>query len=188
MPLLLLLVIAAVGLGTVTELVSASCECGYLDPTTNELWTEASITYFNESGTGDVAYEGTKSIYGQDPPSTDGNGSGQAWSVVGDFTNKWEMSFGATWRSSVQTNNTFADGDLGLGMRVSMPDVKNRIVNGAQLVTRRRDIAFGSLRTMVIPPNNTAQAGGGAAFKFGTFYNDRWVLEKKSNDDYMNAE
>lgn len=174
-PLLLLLLAAAVGLAR------ASCECGYLDPTTNELWTDASITYFNESGTGDVAYEGAKSIYGKDAPtksssSPTGETGGQAWTVVGDLVHDWEMSFGATWRSAVKANNTFADGDRGLAMRVSVPDSKERIVDGAQLVTRRRDIEFGSLRTMVVPPNNTAQAGGGAAFKFGTFYNERWVF------------
>lgn len=150
----------------------AACECGYLDPSTNALWTDATITYFNETGTADIVTLPAKSphIYGQQTIGDTGTGQ-QSWAVVGDHINEWEDSFGATWRSAVSYNNTFIDDQsLGLGMQVSTPDLKHRIVNGSSIVTRRRDIQYGTFRASI---QHAPIYGEGAGFKFGVSYNER---------------
>ncbi|PWZ00053.1 hypothetical protein BCV70DRAFT_104364 [Testicularia cyperi] len=149
--------------------VQAACECGYLDPLTNALWTDRTITYFNESGLNDVVTDPAESprIYGGATSGETGTGQ-QAWSLVGDFVNKWENSFGATYRSAVSYNNTFIDNNS-LALQVSPANLDHRIVNGSQIVTRRRDILYGSFRAEIQP---AVSLGRGAAFKFGAFYND----------------
>jgi hypothetical protein len=150
-----------------------ACECGYLDPISGELWTDATITYFNETGLNDVVTNVQESpgIYGQQTVGQTGTGQ-QAWSLVGDHVNDWEESFGATYRSAVSYNNTFSNTTLGLGMQVSTADEATHIVNGSQIVTRRRDIQFGSFRAYIIPASSFNR-NGGSAFKFGVSYNDR---------------
>ena len=148
----------------------AACECGYLDPVTNVLWTDATITYFNETGLQDMVTQPEESpkIYGHQTAGETGTGQ-QSWAVVGDHVNDWEESFGATYRSAVSYNNTFIDDQAqGLAMQVSPANLKHRIVNGSQIVTRRRDILYGSFRAQILPPTSL---GRGAAFKFGASYN-----------------
>jgi hypothetical protein len=101
---------------------NAACECGYFDERTGQLWTDAIITYFNETGLTDVVTDVQESpgIYGEGSPGLTGSGQ-QAWSVIGDHINKWEDSFGATYRSAVSFNNTFTQNtsQTGLSMQVS---------------------------------------------------------------------
>lgn len=150
-------------------LIRAACECGYRDPLTDALWTDRSITYFNESGLTDVVTDPTVSprMYGGATPGETGDGQ-QAWALVGDLVDKWENSFDATYRSAVSYNNTYID-DNALALQVSPANLHNRIVNGSQIVTRRRDILFGSFRAEIEP---AVSRGRGAAFKFSAAWND----------------
>ncbi|KIS67250.1 uncharacterized protein UMAG_04354 [Mycosarcoma maydis] len=150
-------------------LAQAACECGYRDPLTNALWTDRAITYFNETGLTDVVTQPSQSprIYGGASPGETGDGQ-QTWSLVGNLVNKWENSFLATYRSAVSYNNTFAD-DNALALQVSPAEHVHRIVNGSQIVTRRRDILYGSFRAQIEP---AISRGAGAAFKFSAAYND----------------
>lgn len=152
----------------------AACECGYRDPLTNALWTDRSITYFNETGLTDVVTQPQRSprIYGGATPGETGNGQ-QSWSLVGNLVNKWENSFGATYRSAVSYNNTFVD-DNALALQVSPAEPVHRIVNGSQIVTRRRDILYGSFRAQIEP---AISLGAGAAFKFSAAYNDSETVD-----------
>jgi hypothetical protein len=170
--LLLALSVATVGFAPLQA--QAACECGYFDPNTGSTWTDASITYFNETGMQDVVTLPTKSpkILGQETIGDTGTGQ-ETWAVVGDHVNDWETSFGATWRTAVSYNNTFidkTDSSLGLAMQISTPDLKHRIVNGSQIVTRRRDIHYGSFRAYIMPPPLT---GEGSGFKWAVAYNNR---------------
>lgn len=153
--------------------VRGACECGYLDPSTGALWTDATISYFNETGLTDVVTQPAKSprIYGEQSAGDTGTGQ-QPWSLVGNHINEYEESFGATWRRAVSYNNTFLNGTNGLAMQISPADIKNRIVNGSQIVSRRRDIQYGTFRAKIIPAPNV---GAGGAFTFGASYNERWV-------------
>ena len=150
-------------------LAQAACECGYRDPLTNALWTDRSITYFNETGFMDVVTRPQHSprIYGGATTGETGDGQ-QTWSLVGNFINDWENSFDATYRSAVSYNNSYINDDA-LVLQVSPADMSNRIVNGSQIVTRRRDILYGSFRAQVEP---AVSRGAGAAFKFSAAYND----------------
>ncbi|KAJ1025142.1 hypothetical protein NDA16_002648 [Ustilago loliicola] len=149
--------------------VQAACECGYRDPLTNALWTERTITYFNETGLNVVVSDPAVSprIYGGATAGETGDGQ-QAWSRVGNLVNKWEQSFDVTYRSAVSYNNTFLD-DNALALQVSPAEPVHRIVNGSQIVTRRRDILYGSFRAQIEP---AVSLGRGAAFKFRAAYND----------------
>ncbi|EST09313.1 Acyltransferase 3 [Kalmanozyma brasiliensis GHG001] len=150
-------------------LIHAACECGYRDPLTDALWTDRTITYFNETGFNDVVTQPAQSprMYGGATPGDTGDGQ-QAWSLVGDLVNKWEESFDATYRSAVSYNNTYID-DNALALEVSPATRRDRIVNGSQIVTRRRDILYGSFRAQIEP---AVSRGAGAAFKFSAAYND----------------
>lgn len=132
----------------------AACECGYLDPTTKDLWTDAVITYFNETNAADQIVfhpEDYADRYGRDSAGYAGDGQ-QAW-INSNRINEWEDDFSATWRSAVIPNNTYlAPNGAGLRLDVAPADTKNRISWGSQLQTRRRDIRYGSFRTMLNPP------------------------------------
>ncbi|EPQ26678.1 uncharacterized protein PFL1_05657 [Pseudozyma flocculosa PF-1] len=167
---------ATTWLSSAPLLANAACECGYLDPATNALWTDAAITYFNETGTSDMVTNPAQSpkIYGQLSAGDTGSGS-ETWAVVGDHINDWEESFGATYRSAVSYNTTYIDqASRALAMEVSPANLKHRIVNGSSIVTRRRDILYGSFRAQIQPPTSL---GRGAAFKFGASWNESETVD-----------
>ena len=157
-------------------LARSACECGYFDPSTNALWTDATLTYFNESGLSSVVTGPAVSprIYGDETAGDTGDGQ-EEWATVGNLVNPWEDAFGATWRTAVSYNNTYIRNvSQGLAMQVSTPDLSQRIVNGSQMVSRRRDMLFGSFRTFVLP-TTSYNLNGGSGFKFGISFNDRFV-------------
>ncbi|KAN0062765.1 hypothetical protein ACQY0O_004960 [Thecaphora frezii] len=154
----------------------AACECGYLDPSTNALWTDAAITYFNETGTDDIVTHPAKSpnIFGMQTAGDTGTGS-QTWAVLGDHVNDWEESFGATYRSAVSYNTTYIDKTThALAMEVSPANLKHRIVNGSSIVTRRRDILYGTFRAQMQP---VTSQGRGSGFKFGVSWNESQTID-----------
>jgi hypothetical protein len=168
------IVILAVSLFLLTWQSHAACECGYLDPVTGNLWTDASITYFNETGMADTVIDVQEqaSILGMESAGNSGQGQ-ETWVVIGDHINDWEDSFGAIYRSAVSSNNTYTNGLAdGLALQVSVADRTNHIVNGSQIVTRRRDIQYGSFRAFIIPAASPNE-NGGSAFQFSVAYNTR---------------
>lgn len=137
--------------------IHAACECGYRDPKTSDLWTDAVITYFNESTAArDIAFAPAEHAdrYGRDDPGRLSDAGQEAW-INSNRVNEWEDDFGATWRSAVVPNNVHLGQKNGSGllMDVTPADTKNRISPGSQLQTRRRDMLFGSFRTMLNPPS-----------------------------------
>ncbi len=164
--------------GSLSQTVrAADCPCGYLDQGTGQLWTDAIITYFNETGaSNDVVLQPAVS------PSSNGEGVAgdtgtgqQAWAVVGNSIDNWEEAFGATYRSAVRRNNTEVDSQNGvLSMAVSPAQMQERIVWGAQLVSRRRDILYGSFRASL---NVTLGNGGGTAFQMAARYNQSETVD-----------
>ncbi|KAJ1028453.1 hypothetical protein NDA16_001619 [Ustilago loliicola] len=187
-----LLTTAVLALSSATLPAKAACECGYLDPTTNHLWTDASFSYFNETGLDDIVTNPAKS------PNVDGvatvgdTGDGpQTWSAIGNQINPYEESFGATYLSAYAYNNTFINNRTdGLGMQVSIANEKDHVVNGSSIVTRRRDILFGSFRASVKPPFikpiRGSNRGYGSGFEFAVSYNDSERMRVSIlTNDYM---
>lgn len=84
---------------------AADCDCGYLDPTTQSLWTDASITYWNESDSSqDIVFNPTESPspYGQSSAGDSGTDL-KSWTSI-EKLNDYEDSFQATFRSGVQVS------------------------------------------------------------------------------------
>lgn len=87
---------------------AGSCECGYLDPTTQSLWTDASITYWNESSAAQaIVLNPTQSPSDFGSSSSGDTGSGQeAWASI-ESLNDWEDSFQATYRAGTKVSYGF---------------------------------------------------------------------------------
>ncbi|SPO23429.1 uncharacterized protein UTRI_02108 [Ustilago trichophora] len=183
---------AALVLSSATLRAQAACECGYLDPTTNHLWTDAAFSYFNETGLEDIVMNPAKSpkVDGNQPSGDTGDGQ-QTWSAVGNHINPYEESFGATYLSAVSYNNTYIDNRTdGLAMEVSTANEKKHTVNGSSIVTRRRDILFGSFRASIKPPFIKpipgSNRGYGSGFEFAISYNDSERMHVNIlTNDYM---
>ncbi|UZJ56719.1 hypothetical protein CBS101457_006039 [Exobasidium rhododendri] len=160
---LLLITLACDGVG------AADCPCGYTDPSTGAVWTDAIFTYFNETDAStDIVAVPASSPYsdGQNGAGVTGNGT-QDWSNIGGQLDKWEDAFGATYRSGVLLNNTQIQNSQ-LEMYVQPAEMKSRIVYGAEFVTRRRDILYGSFRASM---NSTFGRDAGTGFQMSARYN-----------------
>lgn len=190
-----LLASAVLALSSATLRANAACECGYLDPSTNHLWTDASFSYFNETGLEDIVMDPTKSpkVDGAETAGETGDGQ-QTWSAVGNHINPYEESFGATYLSAVSYNNTYIDNRTdGLAMQVSTANQKTHVVNGSSIVTRRRDILYGSFRASVKPPFIKpipgSDRGYGSGFQFALSYNasERMHVNILTNDYMPNS-
>lgn len=121
------------------------------------MWTDAILTYFNETNAAtDFVLEPTKSpsYYGSQGSGDTGSGS-QDWAAY-DSLNAYNEGYNSNWRTGWRYNNTYPTTDSdratqALQLAVTAADLRNRITWGAGLVTRRRDILFGSFRTSVLP-------------------------------------
>ena len=169
---------------------AAACTCGFLDPTTGSLWTDSIITYFNETDAAQSIVSNPQQSadrYGQDDAGISGDGQ-QPW-VASQRVNVWEDDFGSTWRSAVSFNNSYFSNRSsvnGLSMQVSPADTVNRISYGSQLVSRRRDILFGSFRAFVKP---STPASAGTTFDMEVAYNESELMRSAifSSDAYGNG-
>lgn len=155
--------------------VRAACECGYKDPSTLLTWTDATISYFNETGVDDLVVPArSPRIYGALTEGDSGDGQ-QSWAVVGDHVNEYEDSFGAEYRSAISYNNTYVtDQALGLAMQVSPANPKTHVVNGSAIVSRRRDILHGTFRSMISMNEYT---GAGMGFRFSVAFNESETID-----------
>ncbi|WPH01948.1 Hypothetical protein R9X50_00480200 [Acrodontium crateriforme] len=139
------------------------CVCGYQDPTTNAVYTDAIIVYFNETTAIDhhlfslSDFEHTKekswsSIYKQGAKPLNaviGNGGALPWQYAFDGN---------------QTN-------LELWVDSSQP---NHLVNGAWMRSVRQDILYGTFRSSMRSPQ---QWIGGSSLGMRLDYNDSMSLE-----------
>ncbi|PWN53099.1 hypothetical protein IE53DRAFT_339438 [Violaceomyces palustris] len=167
----------------------AKCACGYRDPYTNSLWTDATLTYFNETeAAADIVFQPASSASLQGSASAGDSGTGnQSW-AAGQDLNPWEQAFSALWRSGVSYNNTQLDpdSDRGLALAVQPADTKHRISYGSRLTTRRRDILYGSFRASMAP---ASPYQGGTILQMSATFNDSDVVETSiyTKDDPTNA-
>ncbi|CAD6887646.1 unnamed protein product [Tilletia controversa] len=151
---------------------AASCNCGYQDPSTGNIWTDAIITYFNETeAANDIVFQPARSPHGNGNSDSGDSGTGsESWVVAGDQTHKWEEGFTATYRSGFNYNNTFLDGDeQALALNIQPAELTTHLSYGAQIVTRRRDILYGSFRVeMKLPATKNAGSIMQAAAQYNT--------------------
>lgn len=112
---------------------AVDCPCGFTDPTTGAIWTDALLTYFNETDvSSDIVMTPAASPYSEGEKGQGDTGTGtQDWSNIGGQVNEWEDAFGATYRSGVLLNNTALTNSQ-LEMYVQPAEMKDRIVYGAE--------------------------------------------------------
>ncbi|CAO1612506.1 unnamed protein product [Jaminaea pallidilutea] len=153
----------------------SQCACGYRDPTSNQVWTDAIITYFNETNAAtDFVMDPAQSpnVAGRKGSGSTGDGS-QDWAAYSQL-NAYNLGYGIDWRTGYQYNNTYQTIDQdratqAMQLAVVPADLKHRITWGAGLLTRRRDILFGSFRTSVIPSPSSNE---GTYLTMGVKYDD----------------
>lgn len=128
------------------------CHCGFVDPTTNHVYTDSIIAFFNETDT---------------VPSDSFS--------IDSFTHHYEKGWKIYYREgAVEENVAFGDYDdwsftgsvLNLTVSGYTPE---HLVNGAQLQTVRQDIQYGTFRAFMLSPQPWA---GGSALTMRLQYNE----------------
>ncbi|KAK0527839.1 hypothetical protein OC835_004855 [Tilletia horrida] len=167
----LALLTAAVGLAGSSS--AASCNCGYQDSQTGALYTDAIITYFNETeaAQNDVVFNPAKTPYAAGASTSGDSGTGpQSWVVAGDQLHRWEEGFTSTYRAGFNYNNTYIDNDeRALALNIQPAELTTHASYGAQIVSRRRDIRFGSFRIDMKVP---ASINSGSILSAAALYNN----------------
>ena len=156
LPVILSLVIFSVA-GASTATLPTQCGCGYQDPDTKQLYTEALIVYFNETDAIDT------DIF-----------------LVQDFAHKKEHGWNSVWKQGAKTSNANITNDTTIWPHVQAlelhtdPSKPNHVVNGGNLRSVRRDIQYGSFRAAM---RGAAQWVGGTALSMQLKYNNSESLE-----------
>lgn len=125
-----------------------NCACGYLDPVTNDLWTDTTILYFNET---DAAGLSTNTDF-----------------IDLDFTNLYESGFDTIYRQAARAKNVGLNGTGALELTVD-PFTKEHLVVGGGIRTARQDIQYGSFRAGMQPAQPGDGDGGSALSMFYRF-------------------
>lgn len=97
-----------------------TCGCGYVDEQ-GSLWTDATIVYFNESTSATAFSENFD---------------------ISSFVNQYEDGYSTTYRQSASKDAISLIDGQSLDMSCSVP-TSQRIVVGAEVATRRKDIQYG---------------------------------------------
>ncbi|KAK0519555.1 hypothetical protein OC834_007340 [Tilletia horrida] len=150
---------------------SPACQCGYKDSVTGAIWTDRTITYFNESGAeSDVVWQPAQAPSFQGILGAGDTGTGPEDWAVGQHLNDWEDAFGATWLSGVALNNTYLPPNISNGLALAVPPAirANRTSFGSLIISRRRDMRYGSFRASIDPP---APGQGGTLIQMAVWYN-----------------
>lgn len=140
------------------------CSCGFLDPRTGAVWTEAIVTYANET----------------DRPPTD-------TFLVEDYQHLSEKNWNARYRGGAAPANLGFDdatspGWSGNAWKFALdPPTKDHFVMGASLRTLRRDIRYGTFESALGPPKPGV---GGSVLAMRVDYNESQTL----NINVMNAD
>ncbi|KAK4957376.1 hypothetical protein LTR10_005338 [Elasticomyces elasticus] len=137
---------------TIPSSTPADCHCGFVDPTTSNVYSDSVIVYFNE----------TTSIP-QDVFS------------VGQFHHPYEKGWQYFYREGAKPENVYlSQGDVWnlspgwLNMNVS-GYTPQHLLDGAQLQTVRQDIQYGTFRVFMRSP---APYAGGSALTMRLQYNE----------------
>lgn len=125
------------------------CSCGFFDRDMNELFTDSMIVYFNET------------IFLEENFITE------------DYEHKYEKEWNSVFRQGADPVNVRINESHSLELVVSEP-TKHHLVNGGDIRTKRRDIQYGSFRTLLKAPQKDA---GGSALSMKWQYNDTEACE-----------
>nr|POE76127.1 hypothetical protein CFP56_59607 [Quercus suber] len=117
-----------------------TCTCGYLDPVTNNVFTDAIIAYFNETAA-------------DNPVPSD-------LFTIDEYEHRYEKGWTIFYREGATASNVFSS-DIGTAEWNIQPSILNltispytheHLVDGAQLQTVRKDILYGSFRALIKTP------------------------------------
>jgi hypothetical protein len=142
----------------------SSCTCGFRDPRSGAIWTDAIITYANET---DRLPEGSL--------------------VAEEFQHAYEKNWNARYRAGASAanighNDSTAPGWIGDAWNLNLNrPTKNHAVVGASIRSFRRDIRFGSFEAAMGPPKPGV---GGSVLAMRLEYNETQTL----NINVMNAD
>lgn len=134
----------------ITSSNNTDCSCGYYDDTTQLLWTESIVVYFNET---------------TEVPSDS--------FTVQSYTNDYEKDWNARYRQSASADNldfsnVTSASNKSLELWVS-PPTKHHVVEGAGIKTVRQDIQYGTFTTLMKSPHLFA---GGSSLSMFIQYNE----------------
>jgi hypothetical protein len=156
----------ALGANDTIRSAITNCSCGFRDPDTNQLWTDAIIVYFNETEIDPEVWrlpqyehikeQGWNAIYraGADP----------------SLANPMDLEFDQVLNRSVNA----------LELRLNS-STDQHLVMGANLATLRRDIQYGSFESGMKPPSRQS---AGTALSMLMRYNS----SEGFNVDFMNMD
>jgi hypothetical protein len=139
---------------------NGNCSCGFYDSGTAEVFTDSIIVYFNETSAlpNDLVAE--------------------------SYTHKYEKDWNAIYRQSADPSNIqFGNDSLQL---LVQPSTADHVVQGGGIRTHRRDIQYGSFRTLIKSPKQTSD---GSAMSMMWQYNETEIAELSvmNNDDPSKA-
>jgi hypothetical protein len=138
----------------------ADCSCGFYDPVTKDLFTESSIVYFNE----------TKQL--------------PADILVPEvYQNQYEKGWNARYRQAYTQSNIILGRDQdgltdSLQLHINPSDSEHLVIGGA-VQTPRRDLFYGSFRTLMRSPRSWIP---GSALSMTLHYNDSQTINLDLND------
>ncbi|KKY16776.1 putative glycoside hydrolase family 16 [Diplodia seriata] len=163
---------AAIGLllpATTAAAAEPGCSCGFYDDITGDLFTESLIQYFNETSDLDQF-------------------------VLEDFEHKSEKSWNSKFRQgavpdNVVANYTVASSNVTDGTSLGLicdPYTDAHVVNGGSIRSKRRDIQYGSFRSLMRGPAINA---GGSSMTMRLQFNETESLEINvmNTDSYATA-
>ncbi|KAL0258430.1 hypothetical protein SLS55_007606 [Diplodia seriata] len=163
---------AAIGLllpATTAAAAEPGCSCGFYDDITGDLFTESLIQYFNETSDLDQF-------------------------VLEDFEHKSEKSWNSKFRQgavpdNVVANYTVANSNVTDGTSLGLicdPYTDAHVVNGGSIRSKRRDIQYGSFRSLMRGPAINA---GGSSMTMRLQFNETESLEINvmNTDSYATA-
>lgn len=143
-------IVAIASFLSLSEANNLDCACGYLDPVTGDLWTDSTIVYFNETESADFR-------------------SSQDF-VAQNYVNQYESGFDVIYRQAASPENVqFNSSDNALQLVVE-PSTKDHLVRGGGIISKRRDIQYGSFRAFLQPPQTNM--GGGSALSMIYYFNE----------------
>jgi hypothetical protein len=146
---------------TPTETNATNCACGFFDPSTKNLFTEATIVYFNET-----------SLFPQED-----------FEIL-EWVNPYEKGYNAQYRTAGTRSNVQFNSSISPGLTLYIdPTTDDHVVVGAGFQTRRRDIRYGSFSASIRPPPNGTWAGG-SALSMWQYFNETQNIKM----DVMNTE
>ncbi|KAK5135920.1 hypothetical protein LTR08_004378 [Meristemomyces frigidus] len=131
---------------------TAACQCGYLDPITDNVYSDSILVYLNETK------QVPKDVF-----------------TVDTFSNPYEKGWFVYYREGAVAENVWFEegstwnlepGWLSLNVSAYTPE---HLVNGAQLQTVRQDIQYGTFRVFMMSP---APYAGGTALTMRLEHNE----------------